>query len=170
MNEIEEPVAALIQPTEYAHHLNQVASVTSRDIIFNKRKFVSRTGHELVRHPLSTCSKVRYVDERPLLTIVSGLLLVALVTFILYMLATNWNDLTPGTRVPVGLLALAGFYGVRRVLGARRHRLIFTLRDKTRLTWTSRPGEYEVKRLAAERIVEFARSLEILDDSRLRRG
>ena len=130
-DESEEPVATLVEPSEYARHLNQVTGMTTRHVIFLKRKFVSRSGYELVRHPVTACATVKYFDERPAVTIVSGVLLVGLTAFLLYMLAITWNRLEPGSRAPIGLLGLAGLYGVRRVFGARRHRLVFTLKDKT---------------------------------------
>lgn len=168
--EQEEDVATLIQPGEYVRHLNQVAGLTTRHVVFLKRKFVSRSGHELVRFPLAQCARVRYADERPLLVVVSGALLVALIAFIVTMLVRSWNRLDPGTRIPLGALALAGLYGTRRVLGARRHRLTFAMRDGTRLTWKSRPGDYQLKKPAADRVVEFAQARGILEGARLVRS
>jgi len=168
-DEREEFVATLVQPAEYAHHLNQVAGLTTRNIVFLERKFVSRSGHELVGTPLDACVAVRYVDERSPLTIVSGVLLAGLVAFVLYMLAASWKRLEPGTLIPIGALALAGLYGVRRVFGARRHRLVFRLKDGTSLRWRSRPGDFDLKKANVERIVDFARARGILDTSRLTR-
>lgn len=85
------------------------------------------------------------------------------------MLAKSWNRLEPGSRIPIGALALAGLYGVRRVFGARRHRLVFRLRDGTSLEWKSRAGDYPYKKASVERIVDFARARGILDMSRLTR-
>ncbi|HET8541711.1 MAG TPA: hypothetical protein VFL83_17665, partial [Anaeromyxobacter sp.] len=134
------------------------------------RKLVSRSGHELVGYPLDECARVRHVEERPWWTMVSGALLVALVAFIVYMLSITWDQLEPQTRVPMGALALAGIYGVRRVVGSRRHRLVFTMKDGSKLRWTSRPGEYDAKKPAVETVVELARARQILEDTRLVRS
>lgn len=123
--------------------------------------------HELVRYPIGACVSVAYFDERPRWTIVSGVLLVGLIGFIGYMVIVNWNALAPGTRIYPGLLALLAIYGARRALGARRHRLVFTMKDRTRLTWVSRPDEFEVFAPSAERVVEFARTRELLANTRL---
>lgn len=72
-----------------------------------------------------------------------------------------------GTRVPVGALVFAGLYGLRRLSGVRRHRLSFIMKDGTRLDWRSRPGEYESQKPNADRVVAFARSRGVLEDSRL---
>lgn len=169
-DEATERVATLIEPGEYAYHLNEVVGVTTREIVFLKRKFASRAGHELVTYPVSGCAKVKYHDERPLWTIVSGLLLVGIIAFVAVMLVITWDRLESGTRVPVGLLGLGGFFGLRRLLGARRHRLVFTMKDGKRLSWKSGPGDYQLKRGGAERIVEFARARDLLDGSRLVRS
>lgn len=157
----------LVQPGDYAHHLNQVVGVTTKSIIFLKRKFVSRSGHELMQYPVDSCASVQYFDERPLKTIISGVLLIALVGFVIYMLVVTWDQLEPGTRIWPGLLALAGIYGVRRAFGARRHRLVFKMKDRTKLAWASRPGEYDLQKPSADSVVEFARSRELLGTSRL---
>jgi len=167
--EREEQVATLIQPTEYVRHLNQVAGLTTQHVIFLKRKFLSGSGWELVGFPVAECARVKYADERPALIVLSGALLVGLIAFVLYMLVRTWDRLDPGTRIPIGLLALAGLYGVRWVLGARRHRLVFTMKDRSDLVWKSRPGDHQLKKAAADRVVEFARARGILDASRLTR-
>jgi hypothetical protein len=166
----EEQVAMLVVPADYVRHLNQVVAVTTEHIVFLKRKFVSTSGHELARHPLDSCGSVAYHDERPLITMISGTLLLALIAFIVVMLLLTWSRLEPGTKMYPGLLVLAAGYGVSRAFGARRHRLVFTMKDGTKLTWTSRPGEFDVYRLSAERVVEFARSRELMAQSRLVRA
>jgi len=168
--ELEEVVAILAEPAEYPHHLNEVVGLTTRDIVFLKRKFVSRSGHEIVRYPLDACARVKHVEERPVTTIVTGALLVAFVAFVLYMLVVTWDRLEPQTRVPIGALGLAGIYGVRRLIGARRHRLVFTMTDEKTLKWTSRPGEFDSRKASVGNVVTLARSREILDASRLVRS
>lgn len=167
MAEEAQVVAALVVPSDYVRHLNQVVAVTTEHIVFLKRKFVSASGHEIVRHPIDSCASVEYRDERPLTTIISGVLLLALIASIVVMLALTWSQLEPGTKLYPGLLVLAVGYGVNRAFGARRHRLIFTLKSGAKLTWASRAGEFEVYRPSAQRVVEFARSRELMAQSRL---
>lgn len=157
MSEAEETVAILVDPTEYAYHLNQVVGVSTRHLVFLKRKFLSRSGHELVQQPIEACTSVRYHDERPLKTIVSGVILTGVVGLVHFGLYQTWGQLDRGTIIYPGLIALAGLYGVRRLFGARRHRLVFEMGAGLELRWFSRPGDFEGKRAAVERIVEHAR-------------
>lgn len=154
----EEHVATLILPDEYMRHLNQVASLSTKGIVVLKRKFVSKSGWELVSYPLSDCARIFHKDERPLTVVAPGLLLTALIAGIFYLLFVYWSDLEPSTRIPIGALGIAGFYGFRWVLGARRHKIIFELKDKTRLVWKSRPGDYKYKTASVQNVVEFAKS------------
>ncbi len=167
-NEPEEVVAVLVDPSQYIRHLNEVVSVTTRELVFLKRKCVSRSGHELVRYPLDAVSRVKHVDGRSYATLVWGVLLLAVVGVVLVALVASWDRLEPGTRVPVGAIARAGIYGARRVFGARRHRLTFAMRDGTKLRWTSAPGEHAPRRAAVENVVELARRREILESRLVR--
>lgn len=155
-------VARLIEDGEAIRHFGQVALVTTEHLGVVRRKLVSRAGFEVVDVPLSQCEAVKHFDERPLSTIVSGVLLVGLVAAIVVLLALNWNELAPDQRVPVSAIALAGVYGVRRVFGGRRHRLLFVLRDGTTLRWVSRPGGYAVKAPAVQQLLAFARQRGLL--------
>jgi hypothetical protein len=154
----EEFIATLLHPEEYRRNLNRVASLTDQNITFLARKFVSKAGWELVKYPMHECRSISYSDERPLPTMLFGALLVALTVFVLYMLAVYWERLEPGTRIPIGALALAGLYGVRRLFGARRHRLVFNLVGGRNLSWQSQSGDYGHKRVSVDRVVAFARS------------
>jgi hypothetical protein len=154
----EEYITTLIEPDEYVRHLNQVASLSSMNIVFLKRKFISKSGWELVKFPVSDCARIFYKDERPLAIIVSGLLLTTLIVGIFYLLFVSWDNLEPSTRIPIGALGVAGFYGFRWVFGSRRHKFIFELKDKTRLVWKSRSGDYVYKKVCAQKIIDFAKS------------
>ena len=59
--------------------------------------------------------------------------------------------------IKIGLIALAGVYGVRLLFGARMNRLVFNLRDGVTLEWKSRPGAFEYTRDAALKVLEFAK-------------
>jgi hypothetical protein len=167
IGESDETIVTLIAPDEYAARLNQVAGISGEHIVFVKRKFVSKAGYELTHHPIAACAKVRYFDERPALVLVTGAFLLAVAVAIVALLVLNWNDLSPGTRVPVGAIGLVGVFGVRRLLGARRHRLVFDMREGSRLTWRSAPGEFQNARASVNRIVELARDRGLLEGSRL---
>jgi len=105
-NNPEEFVATLVHPDEYLNHLNQVASLTTRNIRFIKRKFASRAGCELVEFPLSDCVCIAYKDERPLFKLVSGVLLVLLISFISYMVIIYWDRLAKSTELSKGFRRL----------------------------------------------------------------
>jgi hypothetical protein len=161
-NNTEEHIATLVHPDEYSHHLNQVAGLSTKNIVFLKRKFLSKAGSELVKLPVSDCAQVYHKDERPLVTIVFGALLVAIVAYLLYALFIYWNSLEPGTRIPIGLLGLAGVYGLRWVFGARRHKIVFVMRDGSKLIWKSSSGDYKYKSASANNVIEFAKSAGLL--------
>ena len=162
-------VTTLLNPDEYAKHLNQVAGLTTRNIKFLKRKFVSKAGWELVLHPLTDCVGITYRDERPIVSTVLGILLVALLAVIGYGLVSYWDALSPKTRVPVGALGLATIYGLRATVLSRRHRIVFTMKDGSRLTWKTASGDYKYQQARAEKVIEFARSRGLLRDSDFRR-
>jgi hypothetical protein len=162
MSTSEQVIGTLVLPEDYIRHLNQVAAVTSDHLVLVKRKFVSRSGTELVRHPLDRCASVSYFDERPVATLVSGVLLLGLVGSIVALLIVSWRDLAPGTKLFPGVFALVAIWGARRLFGARRHRLVFTMKDGKRLRWASRPGDFDVHAPAVSQVLEFARARELL--------
>jgi hypothetical protein len=155
-------VTTLIFPNEYIRNLNQVSGLTTRHIIYLKRKFLSGAGYELVHYPLEDCTGIDYRDERPLAIMVLGGLLLALLAFVGYMVYTYWDSLPSQTKIPIGLLALAAVYGFRSVLTARRHRLTFKMKDGTRLIWKSRSGDYKYKEGGAAKVVELAKARGLL--------
>ncbi len=161
-NDDEELVATLLHPDEYSHHMNQVAGVTTKNIIFLKRKFMSKSGFELVKHPLSECEQINYKDEHSIVLVVFGVLLILLMSYIFYMLYVYWGRLEPGTHIKIGLLGLALVYGVRWVFGARSHKFEFCLIDKTILKWKSRAGNFKFKQAAVNKVIEFAGTRGIL--------
>jgi hypothetical protein len=154
----EQHVATLVFPTEYLRQLNSVAGLTTQSVIFLKRKFLSDNGWELVKYPLADCASIDYKEELPVLKIFFGAALLCLVLFIFAMLAIYWDDLEPGTRMPVGLVCLAGIYGARVAFGGRRHRIDVTLRNGSKLTWKSRSGDYKLMLPIVERFVEYSQS------------
>lgn len=165
MGDEAEVVAMLVVNSEHVHHINQVAGLTTREILFLKRKFASRLGYELTRYPLEECTSLAYFDERSLASLISGVFVTAVVALAVGGLLYNWSDLDAGTRVPIGALVVGGLYGVRRLFGSRRHRMVFTLRDQTKLSWISSSGDYERWKPSAASILEFARERRLLSAS-----
>ncbi len=159
--EEEEYVATLIYPDDYLYNLNQVAGLTAKNIIFLKRKFISKSGFELIRYPISDCQSVRYQQKRSILRIVSGALVVLLICFIFYIIVAHSEDLA-GMRIKLGLFGIALIAGLRWIFGSRGHKLEFMLRDNIRLIWKSRAGDFENKMPAVNNVINFAKSKGIL--------
>jgi hypothetical protein len=162
-NDDDKFVTTFIFPNEYSHHLNQVAGLSTKHITFLERIFLSKAGHKLTNYPIADCVSITYKDERPVASIIFGVLLISLMAFVGYMVVKYWDSLTPGTRVPAGLLFLALIYGLRSTFLSRRHRLIFAMSNGSKLTWKTRPGDYKYKEASAAKAVEFAKSIGILN-------
>src|SRR5258705_11131940 len=113
MSTSEQSVATLVFPNEYLRRLNSVVGLTAENVIFLKRKFVSKSGWELERHPLGDFTGISYSPSVPIVRIVGGVLLVALIGAVLYLLGVYWDNLEPGQRIPVGAIALAGSFGLK---------------------------------------------------------
>jgi hypothetical protein len=74
-------VTTLLFPNEYPRNLNQVSGLTTSELIYLKRKFVSRTGYELVSLPIAACVGVTHKDGRPTGRIAGGVALASLYGF-----------------------------------------------------------------------------------------
>lgn len=74
------------------------------------------------------------------------------------MLGVYWNDLEPGTRLPVGLVGLGGIYGARVAFGGRRHNITVRLQDGSTLKWSSKSGEHKLMAPAVSRFIELCQS------------
>src|SRR5512140_640246 len=114
MSTEEQVIGTLVVQSDHIRHLDEVAAVTSENLVVVKRKLLSRTGYELVRRPLDGCASVAYFDARPLATVLSGVLLIGLIVALVVLLIVGWRDLTPGTKVYPGLFALVALWGARR--------------------------------------------------------
>jgi hypothetical protein len=158
-------VTTLLFPNEYARQLNQVSGLTTKELIYLKRRFLSRSGYELVSYPLADCIGITYKDERPILSIAWGVILTSVLGVLMFMILKYWNDLPPATRVPVGAIMVTSLYGFRMVFAARRHRLLFQMSDGRKLIWKSRAGDYKYKEASAAKVVELAKSRGILTAS-----
>lgn len=161
---IEASVATLIQQNEYMHHLNEVLGLSTENIFFLKRKFVSGAGFEIVKYDVDRCKKITATKEIPIIKIFFGVLLMCLILGIFYGVYTYWDSLEPGTRVYVGMFCLAFFYSFTWVFGAKRHRVSFTLDDGKVLSWKSSSGDFEMKIHEVNKIIEFAKRKEIFEE------
>jgi hypothetical protein len=152
----------LIHEDERPRHLGQVESLSTTEITLLKRKFFSTAGSQLVKYPMTDCIGITYKDERPTALILAGTLLVLFMAAIVYFLVIMWDELEPGTKVPIWALGLAAIAGLRWVFMSRRHKLIFEMKDGTKLRWKSLSGNYKYKVTATEKVVAFAKSANLL--------
>jgi hypothetical protein len=152
----EEFIAQLVAADAYKHHRGQVANITTKSIRVVKRKVFSREGHEIAFYPFSDCTQVEHKDERSILVTIFGLLLFILIACIVYLVAIEWEDLDPGTSVPVGALFFGGLYGLKWALGSRRHKLVFKMKDGANLIWKSRNGDFRYRTAVVQNLLEFA--------------
>lgn len=158
----EEPVATLILSEDYLHQLNDVARVTTRNIILLKRKFISKSGWELVPIPLSECTGITFRSEFSMMRIVVGVLVLALLGLIVTMLVMYWSALQPSTKLPASALGLAGIFGLNKLVGGRRHHIQFSMLDGSTLHWKSLAGDYQIMQLPVDRLKAFARTRSLL--------
>ncbi|HAR45660.1 MAG: hypothetical protein A2X56_06240 [Nitrospirae bacterium GWC2_57_13] len=146
----EESIAIFVHPDEYARNPNQVASVTTRKIVFVKRKELAMKPFELVEFPLGQCSRITYETRHAFLPMMLGAFLVLLVGFILS------SDIPAGTRVPVGALAIAFMFGGGLMFSPKRHRFTFVMNSR-KLKWQSKAGDYKYKMGSTQKLIAFAR-------------
>ena len=164
MEKTGEVIAILVAPAEYLRHVNEVASVTTLHIRVLKKKnwTIGSDPYHLIEHRIADCERLDYEDRRSVARIVFGSVLAVLICVIFVLLGIYWDSLQPGSRIPVGFLALAFFIGLRWVFGSRVHRLVFLMRDGARLSWKSRAGEFHDMQRAVDNILAFAKSRGLL--------
>lgn len=151
-------VASLVDEGDGIRHLGQVAQITTEELKVIRRKFASVRGWELASHRLSDVESMEHFDERPFTTLVGGALMLLVAGSVVVLLVVNWSVLAPETRVPVLSIGTILLAGVRWLFSARRHRLVFRLRDGAELSWASRPGEHALRTPASQNVLELARS------------
>jgi len=161
-NDDEEYIATLIHPDEYAHHNKQVDSHTSRKIRFLALKLISSSGVEMVQYPLRDCLYLSYAAGRSYVHLACEVLMVLVVAFLIYMFGMygSYRNLSA---IPVGIICLTGFVGVRWAFGSRRHRLSFAMADGRELVWRSSAGDFKYKQASVANILNFARANGLLD-------
>jgi hypothetical protein len=152
----EQNVATLVLPDDYAKNPNQVARLSSRRILFVKRKEFALKPFELIELPTSACSSISYEQKYAVVRMVAGIALAFLVpTFFIV------GEVAPGTSIPVGLLGMAMVIGISLALGVKRHRLIFIV-DGQQFKWQSKAGDFKYQTSSVERILAFAKARGLL--------
>jgi hypothetical protein len=154
----EEHIATLVSPDEYAYHIGQAVSLGSGNLRVVRKKFSMSTPYVTELVPLSGLSRVEYKSGLVPLRIAAGVFVIALLLGICYYLSAFWDQLEPGTTIRVGLLGLAGIYGLKWAFMSRRHEFVFHFHDTSCLKWHSRSGDYKYKQGVVDKVLEFVRS------------
>jgi hypothetical protein len=154
----EENVAILVPLDDYAHHINQVVSVGTGSLRVLKRKLSLSTPYRIDLTSIENCKAVEYKSGLSVFHIGAGVLLIALILGVFTLIGVYWSRLEPGTRIQVGLLALAFAYGTRWAFMSKHHRLVFNLRDGSKLQWRSRSGDFKYRERAVEKVLEHVRN------------
>lgn len=160
--EEEQIFAIFAMSDEYAYHIGQVASIGSDGLRVVRKQLSIKTPYRIEVVPASSIERAEYESGLAVARIVAGVLVLLLLAGILYYLGVYWDRLEPGTTIRVGLLGLAGIYGLKWAFMSRRHQLTFHLRDGSRLRWRSRSGDFKYKERAAGRAVEHLIGLGLL--------
>jgi hypothetical protein len=155
----EETVAVLTSADDYAYHIGQVASVGTRTLKVVRKQLSIKSPYTIAEVPMSGVSRAEYKSGLAPLRIVAGVLLLALLAGIAYYLVVYWQGLEPGTTIRVGLLGLAGVYGLKWAFLSRRHEFVFHLQDGGRVRWRSRSGDFKYKQRAVGHVLDHLRGL-----------
>jgi hypothetical protein len=154
----EEYIAILVSANEYAYHIGQVVGVGSENLRVVRKKFSISTPYAIELVPLSGLSRVEYKSGLVPLRIAAGVFVIVLLLGIIYYLGVFWYQLESGTTIRVGLLGLAGIYGLKWAFMSRRHEFVFHFHDTSRLKWHSRSGDYKHKQAVVDKVLEFLRN------------
>ena len=160
--EEEQTFAIFALPDDYAYHIGQVASIGSDGLRVVRKQLSITTPYRIEVVPASNIERVEYKSGLAMVRIVAGVLVLLLLIGIFYYLGVYWDRLEPGTTIRVGLLGLAGIYGLKWAFMSRRHQLTFHLRDGSRLRWRSRSGDFKYKERVVGRAVDHLRELGLL--------
>src|SRR5262245_34588157 len=150
----EETIAILASPDEYAYHIGKVASVGTDSLRVVRKKFSISTPYVLEMIPMSQVSRAAYKSGLAPVRMGAGVLLLTLLVGIACYLGIYWDRLPPDTAVRVGLLGLAGAYGLNWAFRSRRHQFVFHLQDGGRIGWHSRSGDFRYKQRAVDHVLE----------------
>lgn len=161
----EETVAVLTSPDEYAYHIGQLASVGTDTLRVVRKQFSIKSPYVIEQVPVSNVSRAEYKAGLAPLRIAAGLMLLSLLGGIAYYLGVYWESLEPGTSIRVGLLGLAGLYGLKWAFMSRRHEFTFHLHDGGRIRWRSRSGDFKYKQRAVGNVLEHLRGRGLVGDT-----
>lgn len=117
-----------------------------------------KTPYKLETIPVAQCRRLEYKTGLSPLRIIAGTLLIVLIVAIFYFIHLYWSSFEAGQTFKVGALVLALLYGLRWAFMSRSHRLVFHMRDGSRLVWQSRSGDFKYKERAVANILQFAAS------------
>lgn len=158
LSDEERTIATLVHSDEYVRHANQVAKLTTHKILFVKRKELALKPYELIEFPIGPCTSITYEIKWAIVPMILGAFMVALVLLVLSL------DVTTGTRVPIGALAIVLIAGGLLASGPKRHRLTFLVNGKP-LRWQSKGGDFKYKVGSVERVVAYAKESGLLRGS-----
>jgi len=153
----EELIATLVSPDDYAYHIGQVVGVGSENLRVVRKRFSMSTPYVIELVPLGGVTRVEYKSGLAPVRMAAGIFVVALLCGIFYYLGVYWDRLEAGTSVRVGLLGLAGIYGLKWAFMSKRHKFVFHFRDVSSLQWCSRSGDYKYRQRVVDRIKEYLR-------------
>ncbi|MFZ6845899.1 hypothetical protein [Undibacterium sp. RuTC16W] len=150
----EEVVAIFVSPEKYAYHINQVVSISTDYFRVLRKRFSIKMPYEIEEIPITNCTQIDYQSRLSPVRIFFGILLVALMLTIFYLIGVYGAHLEQGTSIRIGLLALALITGLKWAFMSRQHQVSFLLNDGTRLHWCSRSGDFKYKERAVSRLFE----------------
>ena len=150
----EQLIGIFASAEDYAYHIGQVVAVGEKNLRVVRRKLSFTTPYKIELVPVESISNIEYRSGLVPVRIVAGVVLLALLAGVFYYLGIYRIQLESGTTIRVGLLSLAGIYGLRWAFMSSRHQFLFSLSDGSRLKWNSRSGDYKYKVRVVERVIE----------------
>ena len=89
----EEVITVFVPPSDYAYHINQVASVSTDHFRVIRKKFSVKTPYVFEEIPIDRCTRIDYLPGLAPTRIVLGVLLTGLMLAIFYYLGVYWTQL-----------------------------------------------------------------------------
>ncbi|MCP3962234.1 MAG: hypothetical protein GY719_30705 [bacterium] len=146
----------LVSSASYTSHANQVAAITNKRFLYIKRKEFSKHPYALECFPADAWSGLRYRASLALVAMFAGVIMVVFGFLVFYFRTTG--ELEGG--VGIGLALLMIISGGALALGVRRHKLQFTVGDRT-LRWRSRAMTFRGTLAAVRQTIDLAKELGI---------
>jgi hypothetical protein len=155
---MEDSIARLVSPDEYAHHIGQVVSVNAQSLQIVKRKLSISEPFALHALPMARITRVEYQAGLAPLRIVFGVLLLCLLAGIAYFLFVDADSRVGPISIKAGLMVLAAAYGLKWTFSSRRHQLGFHFHDGDSVAWRSRSGDFSLKQRAVDHVLAHFRA------------